>query len=107
MHFYKCKVGNAFDEWTCQNMETDGAGGTLDLQEQGREFVELSQEQREGASGGRDDLVSLTGRAGMCSWRAQKCQAERGRLLASLQVESSLCPWRCAGPGTMHLKIFK
>lgn len=94
-------------------METDGAGGTLDLQERGWEFIQqlefvvLSQEQRERASRARDDLVSLTGRAGMCSWRAQKCQAERGRLLASLQVESSLCPRRCAGPGTMHLKIFK
>lgn len=69
MHFYKCKVGNAFDEWTCQNMETDGAGGTLDLQEQGWEFVELSQEQREGASGGRDDLVFL-------NWKSRNVQLE-------------------------------
>lgn len=44
---------NVLDEWTCQNMEKNGAGGTLDLQEQGWEFIQqlefvvLSQEQTE------------------------------------------------------------
>lgn len=64
------------DEWTCHNIEENGAGGTLDLQKRGREFIQQlelwkpryaeprGESELKRAS---DDLVSLTGRAEICA----------------------------------------
>lgn len=96
LHFYRWKLGSGLetllDEWTCQNMETHGAGGTLDLQEQGWEFIQqlefvvLSQEERESLKSQRW--------FGFLNWKSRNLQLESPEVPgrageASLQVESS------------------